>query len=66
MSILLVDDQPGVRLMLETMLRDAGYNDVVSVESAQQVFDHLHMSDGAAPTLDVDLILMDISMPEID
>ncbi len=66
MSILLVDDQPGVRLMLETMLRDAGYNDVVSVESAQQAFDHLHMFDGAAPILDVDLILMDISMPEID
>ncbi len=66
MSILLVDDQSGVRLMLETMLRDAGYNDVISVESAQQAFDYLHMFDAADPTLDVDLILMDISMPEID
>ena len=66
MSILVVDDQPGIRLMLETILSDAGYTDMTSVESAQQAFEQLHMDDPSFEATEIDLILMDISMPEID
>ncbi|MDA1218605.1 MAG: hybrid sensor histidine kinase/response regulator [Chloroflexi bacterium] len=66
MSILVVDDQFGIRLMLETILSDAGYPDVTSVESAQQAFDFLGMDDPSSTTVETDLILMDVTMPEVD
>lgn len=66
MSILLVDDQPGIRLMLSTILNDAGYLNVIPVESAEQAFAELHMDDPWSLMVEIDLILMDISMPNID
>ena len=66
MTILLVDDQPGIRLMLETLLNDAGYADVTSLGSAQQAFDLLGIYGPSSEAVEIDLILMDVTMPEID
>lgn len=66
MSILVVDDFQGARLMLEAVLKSAGYIDVVSAESAQQAFDHLGMQSPGGNSSGVDLILMDVGMSGID
>lgn len=66
MSILVVDDLPGARLLLKTTLLDAGYSEVVTVESAKDAFLRLGMDDPTGPVADVDMILMDIDMPEIN
>jgi signal transduction histidine kinase len=66
MSMLVVDDDPAVRLMLETILRDSGYSEVVTAESAIQAFRHLGMEDSDTAPVSAELILMDISMPEIN
>jgi signal transduction histidine kinase len=66
MTILLVDDQPGVRLLLQTILKDSGYADVIAAESARQAFIHLGVDQPSPLAASIDLILMDISMPEIN
>ncbi|MFQ6026707.1 MAG: ATP-binding protein [Dehalococcoidia bacterium] len=66
MSILIVDDFPGVRFTLEATLREAGYHDLLLADSAKEAFQKLGMEGHDAVTPDVDLILMDISMPEVD
>ena len=66
MSILIVDDFPGVRFTLEATLQEAGYQDLLLAESAQEAFQKLGMDTPQARTSDIDLILMDISMPEVD
>ncbi|MBZ5592934.1 MAG: diguanylate cyclase [Acidobacteriia bacterium] len=65
--ILIVDDSPKARLLIESMLRIQGYNDLTSVESARQAFDVLGLQPGEEPGAnDFDLILMDLLMPEVD
>ena len=66
MSILIVDDSQHSRMLLTAFLRAAGYTELPTAGSAHEAFLHLGMDgpDGAAP--EVDLILMDITMPEID
>jgi two-component system nitrogen regulation response regulator NtrX len=56
--VLVVDDEPGVRAMLEAILRDEGY-DVVSVPSGE---------DGVAVASDrpFDAILLDVWLPGMD
>jgi CheY-like chemotaxis protein len=65
MSILIVDDSGSQRLLLASLLRSGGYTALAQAGSAQAAFDRLGL--GAEPAdADVDVILMDISMPEID
>ena len=66
MSILVVDDLPGARLLMETTLNSGGYSEVVTLESAQDAFQRLGLDDPTGPAADVDMILMDIDMPEIN
>ena len=66
MSILVVDDLPDFRQLMDAILREAGYNDVITAESAQEAFAVLGMDDPSISTPSVDLILLDIAMPEID
>lgn len=66
MSILIVDDTLSQQLLLSAVLRSAGYGDVLTAPSAEQAFSRLSKdgADGEEPG--VDLILMDISMPDVD
>lgn len=55
--ILVVDDNPDVRLALATILEDAGH-DILEAEDGEQVFD-LVIGDGP------DLVLLDVMMPRV-
>jgi DNA-binding response OmpR family regulator len=65
MSILLIDDSASQRLLLSSLLRSGGYTALVQADSAQAAFDHLGLETGGTGTA-VDLILLDISMPDLD
>lgn len=66
MSILIVDDSRDSVLLLKTLLNKAGYNDLLIAESAVDAFQQLGMFNSSRKQKGVDLILMDIMMPEID
>lgn len=57
-NILLVDDQPGKLLSYEAMLSDLGEN-LIKASSGKEALDHLLKSD-------ITIILMDVSMPDLD
>jgi len=66
MAILIVDDSPVGRLYIENILKKAGYNDILTAESATNAFKILDMDNSRGVETGVDLILMDIVMPGID
>ena len=66
MCILIVDDSEDIRLLLESILRPAGYDNLLFAESANEAYEILGLAKGADETRNVDLILMDVAMPEID
>src|SRR5215469_6710779 len=57
-NILMVDDQPSKLLSYEVMLEELGQN-LIKANSAKDTFEHLLKNDVA-------VILMDVSMPELD
>lgn len=57
-NILMVDDQPAKLLTYETILSDLGEN-LIKVTSGREALDHLLKQD-------IGVVLMDVSMPEID
>ena len=66
MSILIVDDSEDIRNLHLKLLRDEGYSNVVAVSSAREAFRYLGMDHPDSEDPRVDLILMDITMPEMD
>jgi signal transduction histidine kinase len=57
-NILMVDDQPGKLLSYEAILTELGEN-LIKVHSGREALDHLLKNDVA-------VVLMDVSMPELD
>jgi signal transduction histidine kinase len=57
-NILLVDDQPGKLLAYEAILSDLGEN-LIKASSGREALDHLLRTD-------ITIVLMDVSMPDLD
>ena len=65
MGILIVDDSPDQQVLLRAFLEKSGHTDLLSADSAKAAFSILDM-DGQEPPTRIDLILMDVLMPEMD
>ncbi|MEC2057833.1 fused response regulator/phosphatase [Peribacillus psychrosaccharolyticus] len=65
MKILIVDDNQVNLFVIEKILKRAGYEDFTSLTSAQEMYDYLEI-DGPNKESSVDIILLDIMMPDID
>ncbi|PEE68615.1 fused response regulator/phosphatase [Bacillus thuringiensis] len=66
MSILIVDDNTVNIFVIEKILKQAGYHDLVSLNSAQELFEYIQFGKDSSRHNEIDLILLDIMMPEID
>jgi CheY-like chemotaxis protein len=65
--ILIVDDSSKARLLVESILRGQGYQQLTSVESAQKAFQALGIEEEKDESpVRFDLIMMDLLMPEVD
>src|SRR6476620_7656228 len=66
MNIVIVDDNVTNLMIVEKILQKAGYNKLVLLSSARELFDYLQLDATSPVEVPVDLILMDLMMPEID
>lgn len=66
MSILIVDDNEANLFVIEKLLNRAGYTDLLSFTSADDLFGYLESDNPYIVAEQVDVILMDIMMPEVD
>ena len=64
--ILIVDDSADIRQLMIRRLNAAGYAELLTAESACDAFQILGMLDQPHDVPEVDLILMDVTMPGID
>ncbi len=66
MSILIVDDMEDQRLLLHKFLKDGEFTDILMADSAKKAFKILGLDEPAGLAHKIDLILMDLIMPEVD
>lgn len=66
MKIIIVDDNLTNLMIVEKILRKAGYNRLVKLSSAVELYEYLQLDVSNPMEVHVDLILMDLMMPEID
>ncbi|RCW48831.1 PP2C family protein-serine/threonine phosphatase [Paenibacillus prosopidis] len=66
MSIIIVDDNATNQLIVMAILNKAGYEDLRMVSSAKELYSLLGIGSPEVNESSVDLILMDMMMPEID
>ncbi|MDF0644721.1 MAG: response regulator [Nitrospira sp.] len=66
MSILIVDDFEEQRELLALTLKQAGYRSLIFAHSAADALKRLGVGQSAPPTDHVDIVLMDILMPDMD
>lgn len=66
MSIIIVDDNATNQLIIKTILNKAGYNHLKLVSSAAELYSLLGINSSSCMEFDVELILMDMMMPDID
>jgi sigma-B regulation protein RsbU (phosphoserine phosphatase) len=66
MKILIVDDNPVNLIVIDKILKSEGYRETRTISSGRELFQYLGVETGEPPETAVDLILMDMMMPEID
>lgn len=66
MKLMIVDDSPPFLQALGAILKAAGYTDLILMESASAAFSFLKTAVHNPVATPVDLILMDINMPEMN
>ncbi|MFO1445154.1 fused response regulator/phosphatase [Bacillus sp. Bva_UNVM-123] len=66
MKIAVVDDNTTNLMIIEKILQKAGYNRLVLLSSAKELYQLLKLDAPSSVEVPVDLILMDLMMPEID
>jgi PleD family two-component response regulator len=66
MKILMVDDSEDARDLTEGALRSAGYGDVIATGSAWEAIKFLDLGRTTSEEPCVDIVLLDIVMPEMD
>lgn len=66
MKIVIVDDNKTNLMIVEKILYKAGYKRLVLLSSAMELYDYLQLDAPNPGESDIDLILMDLMMPEVD
>ena len=66
MSILIVDDFEEQRQLLAATLEHAGYRSLLFAESAEAALVHLGVGSSSTPAERIDIVLMDLHMPDMD
>jgi len=63
---LVVDDERDILSLISLMLTTAGYPDVVEATSAEEAYAYLRLGEPERAPADVDLVLMDMTLPGDD
>jgi diguanylate cyclase (GGDEF)-like protein len=65
MAVLIVDDEPHTQRLLTLILKSAGYAELLTANSATEAFTRLALDQDGRERPTVDLILMDMMLPDM-